>query len=190
MLWLTRGVFRKTELRTDMEKIKTSLHVQFAFALAWSVLMVVGVPMIVFGAAAPDWLPLPTLFLVLGIAFSGGGFYGVPLLWISYGAKRELYGLVYAVEVLGLRDVASLSSHLRKTEEEVRAKLDVCLAKGYLPALVRRGDRLENPLPVSKPEEEWHDVICSRCGAHYTYKGTRGACPYCGVADHTEQAGH
>lgn len=165
-----------------MEKINKSLRIHLAFALIWSVLMVVGVPMIVFGASKPEWLPLPTLFLVLGIAFSGGGFYGVPLLWISYGNKRELYGIIYAVEVLGLRDVARLASHLRKPEDAVRAKLDVCFDKGFFPTLIREGDILIEPAAKKTPEDELHDVVCPCCNAHFTYRGTRGVCPYCGVA--------
>lgn len=170
-----------------MKQIEKTLHIYFAFALTWSVLMAVGIPMIVFGASRPDWLPVPALFLWLGIAFSGGGFYGVPILWINYGAKRELREVVYAVEVLGLRDVARLASHLRKSEEDVRAKLDLCLGKGYFPLLVRDGDRLVEPTPVVKPEDELHDVTCPCCNAHFTYTGTRGVCPYCGVAYNSEK---
>lgn len=144
---LTKGVESET-----MKKIEQSLHIHFAFALAWSILMVLGIPMIICGAAKPAWLPLPTLFFVLGIAFSGGGFYGVPILWVTYGAKRELHALVYAVEVLGLRDVAALSSHLRKPAEEVRTKLDTCLSKGYFPCLYRDGDRLVEPAQNRTPQ--------------------------------------
>ena len=170
-----------------MKKIDKSLHILVAFALTWSILMVVGIPMIVFGAGKPDWLPVPTLFLVLGIAFSGGGFYGVPLLWLSYGAKRTLRGFVYAVEVLGLRDVDKLASHLRKPEDEVRNQVDVCLAKGYFPTLIRDGDKLVETTPQQKPEDELHDVICPCCSAHFTYQGTRGVCPYCGVPYRTDK---
>ena len=155
-----------------MKKIEQSLHIHFAFALAWSILMVLGIPMIICGAAKPAWLPLPTLFFVLGIAFSGGGFYGVPILWVTYGAKRELHALVYAVEVLGLRDVAALSSHLRKPAEEVRTKLDTCLSKGYFPCLYRDGDRLVEPAQKQNPADEIHDVVCPCCSARFTYRGT------------------
>lgn len=169
-----------------MKKIDGSLRIHFIVALIWSVLMVVGIPLIVFGASKPDWLPIPTFFFVLGIVFSGGGFYGVPILWVTYGAKRELRSFVYAVEVLGLRDVAGLASHLRRSEEEVRAKLDMCLTKGYFPTLIRNGDRLVEPTPRKKPEEALHDVVCPCCNAHFTYRGDRGVCPYCGVAYQTK----
>ena len=172
----------KRRLKITMEKINRSLRTHFVFALTWSVLMVAGVPLIVFGASKPGWLPVPTLFFVLGIIFSGGGFYGVPLLWISYGNKRELRGLVYAVEVLGLRDVARIASHLRKPEDDVRTKLDVCFSKGYFPTLIREGDRITEAAPAIPPENELHDVVCPCCSAHFSYRGTRGVCPYCGVA--------
>lgn len=169
-----------------MKKIEQSLHIHFAFALACSILMVLGVPMIVCGATKPDWLPLPTLFLILGIILSGGGFYGVPILWTTYGARRELRVLIYAVEVLELRDVAALSSHLRKPAEEVRTKLDTCLSQGYLPRLYREGDRLIEPTRRQNPADENHDAVCPCCSAHFTYRGTRGICPYCGVAYNTK----
>lgn len=167
-----------------MKQIDRTIRILFWFALVWSVLMAVGIPLIIFGASAPEWLPVPTLWLVLGIAFTGGGFYGVPILWVTYGAKRELRGFVYAVEVLGLRDVAGLASHLRRTEDEVRAKLDVCLEKGYFPNLIRDGDCLTEPKrqkPQTPPEEAVHDVVCPCCNARFTYRGARGVCPYCGV---------
>lgn len=169
-----------------MEKINRSLRIHFAAALTWSILAVVGIPLIVFGASKPGWLPIPTFFFVLGIVFSGGGFYGVPILWVTYAAERELRALVYAVEVLGLRDVAELASHLRRSEEGIRAKLDVCLTKGYFRTLVRDGDRLTEPTPRKKPEETLHDVVCPCCNAHFTYRGDRGVCPYCGVAYQTK----
>ena len=168
-----------------MEKIDRTIRKLFRFALVWSVLMAVGVPMIVFGAVGPDWLPVPTLWLVLGIAFSGGGFYGVPILWVTYGAKRELRGFVYAVEVLGLRQVPALASHLRRSEDEVRAKVDVCLEKGYFPMLIRDGDNLVEAVRREKAvpaEDAVHDVTCPCCNAHFSYRGDRGVCPYCGVA--------
>lgn len=170
-----------------MKKIDKSLRINFAFALTWSILMALGIPMIILGASKPDWLPVPTLFLILGIAFSGGGFYGVPILWISYGTKRELRGLIYAVEVLKLRDVAKLSSHLRRSEEEVRAKLDICISKGYFTMLIRDGDRLVEPIPKINSEDELHDAFCPCCGAHFTYRGTRSVCPYCGVTYSNEK---
>ena len=165
-----------------MKQIDRTVRTLFWFALVWSVLMAVGVPLIVFGASKPEWMPVPTLWLVLGIAFSGGGFYGVPILWVTYGAKRELRSFVYAVEVLGLRDVNRLASHLRRPEEEVRVKLDLCLQKGYFPNLIRDGDRLVEPKATVPPEEAVHDVVCPCCNAHFTYRGERGVCPYCGVA--------
>ena len=168
-----------------MKQIDRTIRRLFWFALVWSVLMAVGVPLIVFGASKPEWLPVPTLWFVLGIAFSGGGFYGVPILWITYGAKRELRGLVYAVEVLGLRDVSRLASHLRCPEKDVRAKLDICLTKGYFTGLIRDGDRLvepEQPKRETPAEDAVHDVVCPCCNAHFSYKGNRGVCPYCGVA--------
>lgn len=168
--------------KNTMKKIDQSIRTLFIFALVWSILMVVGVPLIIFGASKPDWLPIPTFFFILGIIFSGGGFYGVPLLWVAYGNKRDLRGYVYAVEVLELRDVKGLASHLRRPEEEVRVKLDICLTKGYLPTLIRDGDRLVEPTPRKKPEEAIHDVVCPCCNAHFTYRGDRGVCPYCGVA--------
>lgn len=165
-----------------MNKIDRSLRIHLTFALVWSILAVVGIPLIVFGAIRPDWLPFPTLFFVLGIVFSGGGFYGVPILWITYASKRELQGLIYAIEELRLHDVARLSSHLRKSPDEVRTKLDVCLTKGYLPTLIRDGDSLVEVAPAKSSSEEYHDVTCPCCGAHFSYVGTRGSCPYCGVA--------
>lgn len=106
----------------------------------------------------------------------------MPILWVAYGTKCGLRSLVYAVEVLGLRDVGRLSEHLRRPAEKVCADIDTCLGKGYFPMMIREGDRLTEARAAEKPEDILHDVVCPCCSAHFTYRGTRGVCPYCGVA--------
>ena len=161
-----------------MEKINRATRTLFWFALVCSILFVVGIPMIVFGATNSM-----TVCMVVGIVFTGADFYAVPLLWVAYGGKRELSTLVYAVVNLGLHDVPSLASHLRCSESKVRLQIDNCLTRGYLQGFIRSGDKLvlANIKPQVNPDEVLHDVVCPCCNAKFTYRGTHGVCPYCGV---------
>lgn len=160
-----------------MEKLNRSARTLFWISLTWSILMVVGIPMIVFGAVNRLWV-----LMAVGIAFTGGGFYGVPLFWIAYAGKLEQKTLVDAIERLGLRDVPSLAAHLNRPIGSVREKLGTCLSKGYLPDYIRQEDRLIRYVaPAPEPEKVPHSVLCPCCGARFSYTGMSGVCPYCGV---------
>lgn len=164
-----------------MEKIKQATATMFRLALAFSVLMAAGVPMIIFGAIYLESIPaLGTPLLVAGIVFAGGGFYAVPLLWVAYAGRRQLSSLIYAITALHLSDVPTLAAHLNLPPEEVRARLDTCFAKGYLPGYVRKEDAVA-PVSLPDPEGELHAVQCPGCSARFEFRGGHGKCPYCGA---------
>ena len=173
----------ETEGIVKMEQVHRSVKRVFTFALVWSILAVVGIPMIVFGAIHLGDSGAAKAFaiagFVLGLLFSGGGFYGVPLLWISYGSHRELARVVDAIDRLGLLTVDRLAAHLMMREKDVRTRIETCFTRGYLPGYVRQGDTLMRYTAVD-PEEIEHTVECPSCAARFTYRGSRGKCPYCG----------
>ncbi|MGM9683269.1 MAG: hypothetical protein ACI3XQ_06700 [Eubacteriales bacterium] len=164
-----------------MDRIDKALRSNFVTALVWSVCMAVGVPMIVFGAinmSSGNYPPGGPL-LVLGISFSGSGFYAVPLLWVAYGQKRELRQLVYAIEKQDLCTVARLASHMNMSEKKVRSCLDICFSKGYLPGFIRDGDTLSRV--TVDHSAGLHSVECPCCAARFEFSGPSGRCPYCGT---------
>ena len=164
-----------------MQKAEHTVKSLLIAALISSVLFVVGIPMIILGASgAFSATGVNRLFLIAGIVFTAGCFYGMPILWITYGNARELKRVVFAVEVQRLYTVERLSAHLNLTPEITRAKLDACFEKGYFPGFIREGDTL-SPLSDTKPENELHSVECPSCSARFTFSGGSGKCPYCGT---------
>ena len=140
-------------------------------------MLVAGVPMIVFGAINMGGL---TILMVAGIVFVVLGFYGTPLVWVSYGNKVSLKRVVYAVDREHLLTVQEISAQLSKPEKAVRGMLDQCFQKGYLVGYVRKGDEIFLN-EARAPEETLHAAVCPSCGAKYTYKaGEQPVCPYCG----------
>lgn len=156
-----------------METIAKSTRKSLILALTFSVLFVIGIPMIPLGAINKIWA-----VMIAGIVFVAAGFYGTPLLWIGFGNKCGLKRLVYAVEREHLYTVAELSEQLSKKPKEIRSMLDTCFNRRYLTGYRRAGDELV--LNERKAQtDELHPVECPSCGAKFSFKGTDGACPYC-----------
>ena len=92
-----------------MKAIEKALKKQLILAIVFSCMLVAGVPMIVFGAINMGGL---TILMVAGIVFVVLGFYGTPLVWISYGNKVSLKRVVYAVDREHLLTVQEISAQL------------------------------------------------------------------------------
>mgnify|MGYP005970226187 FL=1 len=164
-----------------MQKAEHTVRSLLIAALIASVLFVVGIPMIILGASgAFGSIGVNRLFLIAGIVFTAGCFYGMPILWITYANARELRRVVFAVEVQRLYTVERLAAHLNLPPEVTRGKLDACFEKGYLPGFIRDGDTL-TPLSDVTPENTLHSVECPSCSARFTFEGGNGKCPYCGT---------
>ncbi len=161
-----------------MKKLNSQIQKLLIAGIVVSVLFAAGLPLLLLGATgAFSSSGVNTLFLVLGIVLLVGGFYATPILWVAYGGKRELRGFVSAIEDKGLSTVEQLTSHTRLDADTVRAKIDLCFAKGYLPDFVREGDTLV----LRNPEGELHSVVCPSCAARFDFRGESGKCPWCGT---------
>lgn len=159
-----------------MNAVNKAVRKQLILSLVLSCMLVAGIPMIIFGASNKLWF-----LMAAGILFTVLGFYGTPMAWVSYGNKVGLRRVVYAVTREHLLAVEKISAQLGKPEKNIRALLDECFQKGYLPGYVRQGDTIS--LNEAKaPEETLHAAVCPYCGAKYTYRGTEEpVCPYCGA---------
>lgn len=156
-----------------METINKATRAMLIAAVVCSVLFVAGIPMIVLGAVNKLW-PV----MVLGIVFTGGGFYATPLLWVGYGGKVTLKRLVYAIEAEHIYTVPELAEQLSKRPKEIRGLLDTCFNKRYLAGYKRAGDTLVLNEGKALADAE-HAAECPYCGAKFSYKGTDAVCPYC-----------
>lgn len=168
-----------------MKKLNSEIQRLLIAAIVVSVLFAAGLPVLLLGTSHTFTSQgVNTLFLVSGIVLLAGGFYATPVLWVTYGGKRELRGFLSAIENQGLSTVEKLASHTRLDADAVRAKLDLCFAKGYLDGYVREGDVLTRP----NPEGELHSVVCPACAARFEFRGESGKCPWCGTVTLADNA--
>lgn len=160
-----------------MKKLDSQIQKYLIAAIVVSILFAAGLPVLLLGTSGEN-----TFLLVLGIVLLAGGFYATPILWVVYGGKRELRSFVSAIEEGGLSTVERLASHTRLDADAVRAKIDLCFAKGYLEGYIRDGDTLRRP----NPEGELHSVVCPACAARFEFRGESGKCPWCGTVTLTD----
>ena len=160
-----------------MATIKEVTDRNFRRAIIWSVLMVIGIPMIVFGAINLTKGVLWILMMAAGIAFVVGGFYGTPISWIRYADKRRYYRLAVTVSQTSDVTIDILSDTIGRTQEETRNDVRTLLRNGWLPgyAFVDQEDRVKRTAIL-----DIHHANCTYCGAFFEFKGTDAKCPYCG----------
>ena len=158
--------------------IREATDKNFRRAMTWTILLVIGIPMIVFGAIfmvsrSPAWAVL----FALGILFVVGGFYGVPISWIRYADKRRLLRLAITVSGTSDTTIDILSDTIGRTQEETRNDIRTLLRNGWLPGytFVDQEDRVKKTAIL-----DIHHAVCEYCGASFEFKGTDSKCPYCG----------
>lgn len=162
-----------------MEKINRVTNITFAVALAWSILAGLGIPMIVFGAQYLTTVPaLGISIFAMGILFTGGGIFAIPLFWVSFGEKRNMRRIVSAITEKGFTSLSLLASYMHMSFEQVQNYLGVCVRRGYLTDYLVTGDEI-SPVDFTPPEEVVHHAECPSCGAKFDYFGDVGKCPYC-----------
>ena len=162
-----------------MEKINRVTNITFAVALAWSILAGLGIPMIVFGALYLTTIPaLGISIFAMGILFTGGGIFAIPLFCVSFGEKRNMRRIVSAITEKGFTSLSLLASYMHMSFEQVQNYLGVCVRRGYLTDYLVTGDEI-SPVDFTPPEEVVHHTECPSCGAKFDYFGDVGKCPYC-----------
>ncbi len=158
-----------------MELVEKAIHKTFIGALVSTILFVVGIPMIIFGA-------INQLFVIMGIgiAFVVVNFYAMPILWINLGTKKGYKKVVLAINNEHIYTVAQLAQHLSKKHGAMKATVSTCFEKGYLTGYLFDGENIKKNF--NKPQEEPRIVAeCEGCGAHFDYpQSAKGVCPYCG----------
>lgn len=158
-----------------MDGIKKSTDKTFRVALIWSIMFVVGIPLIVIGAVKHTgfwWL-----VMVFGIVCVATGLFAVPLFWVRYAQKRRLWRVALAVSSSESQTIDVLSDTLGRSQEETRTDVRTLLRNGWLPgyAFVDQEDRVRRTTTL-----DLHHARCDYCGATFEFQGTNAKCPYCG----------
>lgn len=139
-----------------------------------SVLFVVGIPLIIFGATNSIWI-----LLGLGIACTVIGFYGTPLMWVSYGNKRTLKHVVDAVMEDNLTTVEEIAKQLQMRDRQVRDLVILGIKKKYITGYIFNGSVL-TPNQKEAPKKKIASNKCPNCGGTLQDDGKGYVCQYCG----------
>ncbi len=158
-----------------MKKLCRRIHLIFAFALGLSIGLPAGILGIIFGATK-DWIAL----LVIGIILTVAGFYGMPLLWVAYGSRRQDRALLFLIENEGLLSVEDLAQQTGLAAKDVQARLRTMVVAGFLTGYLLRDDGLVcNRTARQKPRHPLHKP-CQSCGANMHLEEDIYICDYCG----------
>ena len=159
----------------DFKLLQKHTRTLFWAALLVTVAFVAGIPGIVLSAIHGI-----TFLLVICIVFVGGGFYAMPLLWVSYGGKVGFKRLLVAVDTENIYRVEDLAAHLGKTPQEIRSMLKTAIQKRYITDYLFIDDALvlnEN----RKQRKKIAGNQCRNCGAPLVMTDDGLICPYCGA---------
>lgn len=158
-------------------KIIKATKKTFYVALLWSILFVIGIPMIVIGAVHLTKGAVWIIMMVLGIVFTASGIWGVPLMWVNYAKKRKLQRIAIVISGSESLTIDILSDTIGRTQPETRTAVRELLQKGWLTgyAFVDQEDRVKKTSTL-----DIHHAVCTYCGASFEFKGTDSRCPYCG----------
>ena len=147
------------------------------WAIFGSIGFVIGIPMIIIGAANKM-----TAVMVLGIVFTAFDFYACPILFSIYGGVNTLKKVVKAVEIDRIYDVKNIAVQTGLNEEIVKADILKCIEKGYITGLLFDGETLRFN-DNRKAERRTLHTKCPNCGAPIDYYADEApVCPYCGAS--------
>ncbi len=157
----------------NSSKINHDIRKMLIISIVASIAFVVGIPMIVLGAMNS------TVLMIFGIVFVVFGFYGTPMLWISYAGLRSLKRVVDAVMEENLTTNAEIAMQLQTSERNIKAQITKAINKKYITGFIYNGEVL-TPNEKQQPKKKIIENRCKNCGGTLEELDTEWRCPYCG----------
>ena len=167
-------------MKENMKNIKKDETKMLIISIIASVLFVVGIPLIAM-FAGKNWI-----VMTLGIVFVVFGFYGSPLLWISYAGKRKTKRVVEAVVEENLLTNSEIAQQLSMREKEVQTEIYKAINKKYLVGYIYDGETVKLN-DKQKPTQKLHIKKCINCGGKLEQDGEKWHCPYCDMTFSKEE---
>ncbi len=159
-------------MKENLKRIKKDENKMLIISIIASVLFVVGIPLIAM-FAGKNWV-----IMAIGIVFVVFGFYGSPLLWISYAGKRKTKRVVEAVVEENLLTNSEIAQQLSMKDKEVKTELYKAINKKYLVGYLYDGTTLTMN-DKQQPQAKLHIKKCNNCGGKLEQDGDKWHCPYC-----------
>ena len=159
-----------------MKKLNKELSVHLLIAILLSVLYVAAIPTLIISIGKIKWL------MIVCIVYLAAGFYGLPMVWVTYGDKRSLLSVAKAVMSDKIYDVETISVQLNDNTDSVAAKIRKCIDKGYINGFLFDGKTLE----VNERKAKVSSRKCPNCGAPLVEKSGVLYCKYCNSEYHND----
>lgn len=157
-----------------MDALKKKKNTLLAISVIATILFIVGIPGIVLSAT--NGL---TFLMIICIVFVGGGFYGMPVLWIAYSSKVSLERTMIAIEYDHMYTVEEIAMQRRISQRDALEQVNKLIAGRFLTGYIFDGNELKLN-QNQKLSEIKSGVKCPSCGANVEISGKQGRCPYCG----------
>ncbi len=160
---------------SKQSKIEKDIRNKLIISIVASVLLVVGIPIIIFSATSSFWLGL-----VVGIIFVVFGFYGSPMLWVSFGNLKSLQRVVDAVLEDNLTSIEDIARQLQISERTAVSYVTQAINKRYITGFIFNGVSL-TPNDKTPPKKRVLQNKCNNCGGVLEQTSYGFYCPYCGA---------
>ena len=160
---------------------KKALSVRRNWAIILSVAFAAGVVMIPVGFSF-GVLPVG----IIGIVFAVAGFYGCPLMWVSYSGLAAYSGVFGLIAEDGMRSATAIAGALGISIEQSRKAIVYLIRKRFLRGYAFDGTDTITATGIDKLEAERLARRaaalgkCPNCGATLVESDGRMVCPYCG----------
>lgn len=157
-----------------MKKLKNKLMTNIIAGIILPILLVVGIVMIILYAKNN------TILLVLGIVFVIMGFYGSPMVWVTYGSKKQDLRLLSLIYNENIYSIDSLAEQLGMEKQTALNEVRKLINQGYLTGYLLKDN---NYLELNTNEKQGKKVTivkCPSCGAKNRVIGNSCFCEYCG----------
>lgn len=155
-------------------KINRDLKKALITSIIITLLLVLGIPLIIIGATKNIWA-----LLGIGIAFTVIGFYGTPLIWVSYANKKSLKHVVEIIVNENLTNVSEISRQLQITDKQTRDFITTAIKKQYITGYIFDGANLT----LNQKEAPKRKIAinkCPNCGGTLQQNDNEFICLYCG----------
>lgn len=157
---------------------------RFLIAFLISIGFIIGISMIILGFIKGD-----IVVGVLGIVLTILGFYGAPILWISFSSMSFRITLFEQITVDKIVSIKILSETNNKKEKFVLNEINYLISKRFLKNyiidnnlyLIDVTDKNDLNKEIFVKNNHIKTVKCNNCGAVLDITRGFGQCPYCGL---------
>ncbi len=158
------------KIKTEIDKDKSK---SLILSIVLTIALVVGVPLIVYGASNSLWI-----IMIVGIVCTVAGFYCSPIAWVHYSNVKAIKRVVDAVLIEKMESVTEISKQLQISPRVAKDRLTTAIQKRYIMGYIFDGENLTlNQKQIKKKR-----VIsnhCPNCGGKMEVFEDFNFCPYC-----------